>query len=63
MAATTNFVIANFILGQVNLTHPDFVIERWKVVLVSYAVALVGFTINIFGKLLDKISKVCRCHY
>ncbi|KAH8120080.1 amino acid transporter [Phellopilus nigrolimitatus] len=58
MGATNNFVCANFILGQVNLTHPDFVIERWQVVLVSYAVAFFGVFLNIRGPhLLDKLSK------
>ncbi|EJD04196.1 amino acid transporter [Fomitiporia mediterranea MF3/22] len=58
MGATNNFVCSNFILGQVNLTHPDFVIERWHIVLVSYAVAFFAAFVNIWGPhLLEKISK------
>ncbi|OCB86159.1 amino acid transporter [Sanghuangporus baumii] len=58
MGATNNFVCANFILGQVNLTHSDFVIQRWQTVLVSYAVALFGMMVNIWGPhLLEKMSK------
>ncbi|KAI5121316.1 hypothetical protein M0805_003783 [Coniferiporia weirii] len=58
MGATNNLVCANFVLGQVNLTHPDFVIERWQVTLVSYAVALFGVMVNVWGpRYLDKLSK------
>ncbi len=35
MGATNNFIGANFILGQVQLTHPTFIIQRWQVVLLS----------------------------
>ena len=59
MGATNNFVCANFILGQVNLTHPGFVIQRWQIVLVSYAVALFGMMVNMWGPhFLEKMSKV-----
>lgn len=59
MGATNNFVCSNFILGQVNLTHPDFVIQRWQIVLISYLVAMIGMAVNIYGPhLLDKLSKI-----
>ena len=59
MGATNNFVCSNFILGQVNLTHPDFAIQRWQIVLLSYLVAVVGMILNIYGPhLLDKLSKI-----
>ena len=59
MGATNNFVGSNFILGQVNLTHPDFVIERWHTVLVSYAVGLFGAFMNFGGpRFLERVSKV-----
>ena len=58
MGATNNFVSSNFILGMVNLTNPDFTIQRWQIVLVSYAVASVGMVINIWGpQFLDKLGK------
>lgn len=58
MGATNNFVSSNFILGMVNLTNPNFIIERWQIVLVSYAVAIIGMIINIWGPhLLDKLGK------
>lgn len=58
MGATNNFVSSNFILGMVNLTHPDFIIERWQIVLVSYAVAIIGMIINIWGpQFLDRLGK------
>ena len=58
MGATNNFIGANFILGQANLVHPDYVIQRWHVVLVAYLIALVGVALNLWGPhLLDKLSK------
>ena len=58
MGATNNFIGANFILGQANLAHPDYVIQRWHVVLVAYLIAFLGVALNIWGPhLLDKLSK------
>ena len=58
MGATNNFVASNFIFGMVNLTNPNFVIERWQIVLVSYAIASIGMIINIWGpQFLDKLGK------
>jgi len=58
MGATNNFVGANFILGQANLTFPGYTIERWHTVLVAYLIALIATCANIWGPhLLDKISR------
>ncbi|MCJ1313431.1 hypothetical protein MMC25_007109 [Agyrium rufum] len=49
---------ANFILGQANLSNPDYTIERWHTVLVAYLVSVTAAAINIYGPhLLDRISK------
>lgn len=58
MGATNNFIVANFILGLVNLNNPSFVIERWHTTLVAYCVGLAALTFNTWlPKLLDKVSK------
>lgn len=58
MGATNNFICSNFILGQANLTHPDYEIQRWQIVLMSYLITFIGITLNIYGPhLLDKLSK------
>ena len=58
MGATNNFIGANFILGQANLTFPDYEIQRWHCVLVTWLMALSVTMVNIFGPhLLDRISK------
>ena len=58
MAAVSNFIVANFILGQVKLTNPYYTIERWHTVLVAYLVALTTATVNVYvPHLLDRISK------
>ena len=58
MGATNNFVGANFILGQANLSFPTYTIERWHTVLVAYLIALLSATINIFGShILDRLSR------
>lgn len=62
MGSTNNFITANFILGMANLSHPDYVIERWHTVLVSYLVGMVAASINIFvPRLLNKISTAALC--
>ena len=58
MGATNNFIGANFILGQANLSFPDYTIERWHTVLLAYLIAFVSTIINIYGPhLLDRISR------
>ena len=58
MGATTYFIGANFLLGQVNLSVPGYTIERWHTVLVSYLIAWICAAINIYGPhFLDRISK------
>ncbi|KAL8784274.1 MAG: hypothetical protein Q9195_009110 [Heterodermia aff. obscurata] len=58
MGATNNFIGANFILGQANLSFPNYTIERWHTVLLTYLIAWISTLINIYGPhLLDKISR------
>ena len=58
MGATNNFIGANFILGQANLSFPDYTIERWHTVLLAYLIALISTGVNIYGPhLLDRISR------
>lgn len=58
MGATNNFICANFILGQANLSFPGYTIERWHTVLLGYAVALTCTAVNIYGpQLLDRLSR------
>lgn len=58
MGATNNFIGANFILGQANLSFPDYTIERWHTVLLAYLIALLSTAVNIYGPhLLDRISR------
>ena len=59
MGATNNFVGANFILGQANLSFPSYTIERWHTVLLAYLIAAMSTAVNIYGPhLLDRISRV-----
>ena len=58
MGATNNFIAANFILGQANLSFPAYTIERWHTVLLAYLIAFVCTIVNIYGPhLLDRISR------
>ena len=58
MGATNNFIAANFILGQANLSFSSYTIERWHTVLLAYLVAFISTGINIYGPhLLDRISR------
>ena len=58
MGATNNFIGANFILGQANLSFPGYTIERWHTVLLAYLVAMISTGVNIYGPhLLDRISR------
>jgi choline transport protein len=62
MGATNNFIGANFILGMANLSHPDYVIERWHTVLVSWLIAILAAIVNIYlPRLLNKISTGALC--
>ncbi|KAJ6133615.1 hypothetical protein N7471_008830 [Penicillium samsonianum] len=49
MGAVNNSFGSNYILGQVNLIFPVFVIERWHTVLVAWAVGLFSLAINVFA--------------
>lgn len=58
MGATNNFICANFILGQANLSFPAYVIQRWHTVLLGYLIALGCTAMNIYGPhLLDRLSR------
>ncbi|KAI1004400.1 hypothetical protein K3495_g3813 [Podosphaera aphanis] len=58
MGATNSFIGANFILGQINLTNPSYIIQRWHTVLVAYLITLLAAFINMWGaKILDRVSK------
>ncbi|KAI4252654.1 MAG: hypothetical protein LQ352_004156 [Teloschistes flavicans] len=58
MGATNNFIGANFILGQANLSFPSYTIERWHTVLLAYLIALISTIVNVYGPhLFDKISR------
>lgn len=58
MGAVNNFIVANFILGISNLSNPDFTIERWHTVLLSYLICIIAATSNIFlPHILDKLSR------
>ncbi|KAG8531391.1 uncharacterized protein KY384_003020 [Bacidia gigantensis] len=57
MSATVNFFVANFALGMATLSYPEYVIERWHVVLLTWLVMLFSVTLNIFSrKLFDRLS-------
>ncbi|KAJ5426261.1 hypothetical protein N7465_001331 [Penicillium sp. CMV-2018d] len=49
MGAVSNSLGSNYILGQVNLVFPDFVIERWHTVLVAWAMGLFALVVNAFA--------------
>lgn len=58
MEATNNFFGANFILGQANLCFPEYVIQRWHTVLVTYLIAIMCSLVNVYCPyLLDRISR------
>jgi amino acid transporter len=58
MGATNNFVAANFVIGTAQLNHPEYVIERWHTVLVTYLIAIIATLSNIFlPSILNKLSK------
>ncbi|GKZ29957.1 hypothetical protein AbraIFM66950_007295 [Aspergillus brasiliensis] len=58
MGSANNSFAANFILGQANLVNPEYVIERWHTVLVTYAVAIWALVVNTFmPHLLNRLSR------
>ena len=58
MEATNNFFGANFILGQANLCFPEYTIQRWHTVLVTYLIAIMCSLVNVYcPHLLDRISR------
>lgn len=58
MGAVNNFITANFVLGMANLSYPNFVIERWHAVLLTYLITVLAMSFNIFlPHLLNRISK------
>lgn len=62
MGATNNFIGADFILGQANLVNPDYTIERWHTVLLTWLITILSGSFNIFApRLLEKLSKAILC--
>ncbi|KAL5342817.1 amino acid/polyamine transporter I [Aspergillus crustosus] len=58
MGAVNNSIAANFVLGQANLVFPEFTIERWHTVLVTYAIAVWSLLVNVFTPhLLNRLSR------
>ncbi|KIV77357.1 hypothetical protein PV11_09157 [Exophiala sideris] len=57
MGAVNNFIGSNFLLGMANLNYPDYEIQRWQCVLVTYLMAIIAAAINIFlSRHLNSIS-------
>ncbi|KAI1213951.1 putative GABA permease [Annulohypoxylon truncatum] len=57
--SVNNFIAANFILGMANLANPDYVIERWHTVVITYFIILTVGNVNIFApKAMNKITQV-----
>ncbi|KAF2085481.1 GABA permease [Saccharata proteae CBS 121410] len=58
MGAVNNSIAAEFILGMANLANPEYTIERWHVVLVTYLVCAFATVSNIvLPSFLDRISR------
>ncbi|KAL4885566.1 GABA permease [Aspergillus karnatakaensis] len=58
MGSVNNSIVANFILGQTNLVFPQFTVQRWHTVLVTYAVAACSLLINVLTPhLLNRLSR------
>jgi hypothetical protein len=58
MGAVNNFIAANFVLGMANLTNPEYAIQRWHTVLVTYLIAIVAMLSNIFlARILNNLSR------
>lgn len=57
MGATNNFIGANFVLGMAQLNNPDYTIERWHTVLLTYLIAIVAAASNLtLSRFFDKLS-------
>lgn len=57
MGATNNFIAANFVLGMAQLNNPEYTIERWHTVLVTYLIAIVAAASNLtLSRFFDKLS-------
>ncbi|KAK5459688.1 hypothetical protein LTS15_003817 [Exophiala xenobiotica] len=57
MGAVNNFIGSNFLLGMANLNYPDYEIQRWQCVLVTYLMAIAAALVNIFlSRYLNQIS-------
>lgn len=57
MGATNNFILANFVLGMAVLNNPDYVIERWHCVLLTYLIAIVAAMSNLFlSRIFERLS-------
>jgi choline transport protein len=62
MGATNNFIGANFLLGMAQLNNPSYVIERWHCVLVTYLLALLAATFNLYcSHWLERLSTAALC--
>lgn len=46
MGATNIFIGAYFILGQANLSFPNYTIERWHTALVTYLIVIFCGVVN-----------------
>lgn len=56
--SVNNFIAANFILGMANLANPDYVIERWHTVVVTYFIIFTVGNVNIFApRAMNKITQ------
>ncbi|KAH0359772.1 putative GABA permease, partial [Aureobasidium melanogenum] len=49
MGAVNNFITAGFVLAIAELNHPDFVVTRWKITLVAFALSRFFLIWNIFA--------------
>ncbi|KIW20502.1 hypothetical protein PV08_01077 [Exophiala spinifera] len=57
MGAVNNFIGSNFLLGMANLNYPDYEIQRWHCVLVTYLMAIAATGVNVFlSRYLNQIS-------
>ena len=57
MGATNNFIGANFVLGLAVLNNPNYVIQRWHTVLLTYLIALVSAASNLtLSRFFNKLS-------
>lgn len=55
-SASVSLSMASAIVGMYQLSHPDFVIQAWHVVLTYEIFNVVAYLFNIYGKILPKIT-------